>query len=265
MWSCAIPASNGESAFFSAAFFGLSSASDVCGYCGQEFSPDPPNWRERKRHLDDQHRFRECDYSGEVFRGDFILDHLQDKHALRLGHGSYDLVLACAKAEPVPQLTNDDDNKDGTSEVLNLGKNPSNCQIDSSPWTSWKQIKASASSSHAQLDTDLPIEGVTSGDESDFWTGQQSSRRTSSVKSYSSSVNSSLHGSEEMDTDYQSAPAFSKDSQSLANAKPSLPSRRKLIPQPPSAKATRPIAKRLSFSCEICNRTVRVRRRRDWQ
>lgn len=102
--------------------------------------------------------------------------------------------------------------------------------------------------------------------EKDFWTARRPSRRSSSVRSYSSSRNSSLHGSPMMDSSYQS-PVF--PTVSLEREHADAPDQsRGLFPAPIDWGLPQSLdykRKKFSFDCEICGELVRVNRRREWQ
>lgn len=102
--------------------------------------------------------------------------------------------------------------------------------------------------------------------EQDFWTGRRQSHRPSSVQSYGSSRNSSLHGSPAMDPSYQS-PLLSTEDQKHGSTQASH-SPRGLFPAPIDWTATQSpdqVTKRFSFDCEICGEVVKASRRLDWQ
>ena len=99
-----------------------------------------------------------------------------------------------------------------------------------------------------------------------FWTGLLQSSRPSSVKSYGSSRNSSLHGSPAMDASYQS-PIFSIENEKHGSAEAGK-SPRGLLPAPIDWTATQSrntVNKEFSFDCEICGEFLKASRRRDWQ
>lgn len=102
--------------------------------------------------------------------------------------------------------------------------------------------------------------------EQDFWTGRRQSHRPSSVQSYGSSRNSSLHGSPVMDPSYQS-PVFSTEDQ--RNGSPGAGnSPRGLFPAPIDWTATQSrdqVSQGFTFNCEICGELVKASRRFDWQ
>ncbi|POS72353.1 hypothetical protein DHEL01_v209251, partial [Diaporthe helianthi] len=65
---------------------------DTCGYCGDDFARSGINqpeeghvrhvteqdWDERVRHLQDQHKFRDCDGSKGFVRADYFQRHLRE-------------------------------------------------------------------------------------------------------------------------------------------------------------------------------------------
>lgn len=92
---------------------------------------------------------------------------------------------------------------------------------------------------------------------SEFWTGESRGRRPSSIRSYSSSRNSSLRGDSAFDPQEQ-GPTFHPTSSRSSSfdfdgVSPGLP--------PPPAE----IGKKLSFMCDVCGDTIRVDKRRQWQ
>lgn len=92
----------------------------------------------------------------------------------------------------------------------------------------------------------------------DFWTGGHTPRRRGSMKSRSSSMNSSLHGYATFDPQEQ-APVF-LDSHSRSSADFGNTSRGLPLPPLPMQKG-----KKLSFECDACGVMVQVDRRLDWQ
>jgi len=91
-----------------------------------------------------------------------------------------------------------------------------------------------------------------------FWTGGRTRRRSASVHSAYSSMNSSLRGDEvcfdpsEQNPHFTQSPRRSEQRDSFMTS-PGLP--------PPPVK----LGKKLSFECDICRKTIRVSRRREWQ
>jgi hypothetical protein len=89
-------------------------AADVCGYCGEEFprsgknqggcSVSDPDWEDRVRHLQDVHKFRECNSSKKFYRADHFRQHLKHSHAGTSGKWTNMLENACMMEEepPVP-------------------------------------------------------------------------------------------------------------------------------------------------------------------
>ncbi|KAK4160252.1 hypothetical protein QBC43DRAFT_114647 [Cladorrhinum sp. PSN259] len=83
---------------------------DTCGYCGKEFGRNGPNatvseddWEKRARHLQDVHKFRECNASKKFFRADHFRQHLKHSHAGTSGKWTNMLENACMiEEEPVP-------------------------------------------------------------------------------------------------------------------------------------------------------------------
>ncbi len=89
---------------------------DSCGYCGKEFErtgpPGDQNGRfitdkdleERIVHLQDTHKFRECNSSKKFYRADHFRQHLKHSHAGTSGKWTNMLENACMMEEdpPVP-------------------------------------------------------------------------------------------------------------------------------------------------------------------
>lgn len=122
------------------------------------------------------------------------------------------------------------------------------------PWSSWVK-------SNHNLSGEEEAPGLTS--QQDFWTARRSSHRPSSVHSYSSSRNSSLRGSETMDSTYQ-RPEFREDHNEHKSPNEGN-SKRGLFPAPIDWSPNKDIRNKYMFTCEICGELVRVNRRRDWQ
>ncbi|KAK1710588.1 uncharacterized protein BDZ83DRAFT_591303, partial [Colletotrichum acutatum] len=85
---------------------------DSCGYCGEEFlrngrgSGDPAShrgteqdWDKRVRHLQEIHKFRECNMSKKFFRADHFRQHLKHSHAGTSGTWTNALENACILIE----------------------------------------------------------------------------------------------------------------------------------------------------------------------
>ncbi|SPJ72415.1 uncharacterized protein FTOL_02143 [Fusarium torulosum] len=97
---------------------------DTCGYCGDEFlrSGHGPgmgdlngvnaprhatdqDWDERIRHLQELHKFRECNSSKKFFRADHFRQHLKHSHASTSGKWTNMLENACMLEEdPTPDI-----------------------------------------------------------------------------------------------------------------------------------------------------------------
>lgn len=97
-WSCAA-LSGIEAAFHSSS---SANRSDVCGYCGQEFS-NPPQWDVRAEHLNHVHKFGECNQAKKFFRADHFRQHLKHSHQGTSGKWTNMLENACMKDEPAPE------------------------------------------------------------------------------------------------------------------------------------------------------------------
>ena len=90
-----------------------------------------------------------------------------------------------------------------------------------------------------------------------FWTGQTATKSPSSVRSYSSSRNSSLRGSMVVDPEEQNM--MIPDAKSCASSIDKIDMSPTLIPPPAKLGAE------TSFECDICGKDVKFARRRDWQ
>ncbi|KAI1442485.1 hypothetical protein F5Y02DRAFT_261092 [Annulohypoxylon stygium] len=86
---------------------------DICGYCGEEFErrggvgrprqPSDQDWEERLRHLQEVHKFRECNSSKKFYRADHFRQHLKHSHAGTSGKWTNMLENACMLDEEPPQ------------------------------------------------------------------------------------------------------------------------------------------------------------------
>lgn len=105
-WSCAALA--GYTAAFHASPSALNS-SDACGYCGAEFPRSggsvatDKDWDIRIEHLQNVHKFGECNYAKKFFRADHFRQHLKHSHAGTSGKWTNMLENACMKDEPAPE------------------------------------------------------------------------------------------------------------------------------------------------------------------
>ncbi|TAQ83602.1 hypothetical protein B7494_g8079 [Chlorociboria aeruginascens] len=115
-WSCA--ALSGYSAAFHASSNRPNEA-DTCGYCGEDFprsgisspSPNGPqiaivtdrDWDIRIVHLQEMHKFGECNHAKKFFRADHFRQHLKHSHAGTSGKWTNMLENACMKDEPLPE------------------------------------------------------------------------------------------------------------------------------------------------------------------
>jgi len=85
---------------------------DVCGFCGDEFSRSgsagrtrqatEQDWEARLRHLQEVHKFRECNSSKKFFRADHFRQHLKHSHAGTSGKWTNMLETACMLNEDPP-------------------------------------------------------------------------------------------------------------------------------------------------------------------
>lgn len=60
------------------------------------------DWDERIRHLQDQHKFRECNSSKKFYRADHFRQHLKHSHAGTSGKWTNMLETACMIEEEPP-------------------------------------------------------------------------------------------------------------------------------------------------------------------
>ena len=81
---------------------GAPSTEDICGYCGMHFTNNPPDWDARVTHLNQVHKFGECNQSKKFFRADHFRQHLKHSHAGTSGKWTNMLESACMKDEPQP-------------------------------------------------------------------------------------------------------------------------------------------------------------------
>ncbi|EGS22560.1 uncharacterized protein CTHT_0021080 [Thermochaetoides thermophila DSM 1495] len=85
---------------------------DICGYCGKEFNrtggsqgaqgglrASEQDWEERVRHLQEIHKFRECNASKKFYRADHFRQHLKHSHAGTSGKWTNMLENACMMEE----------------------------------------------------------------------------------------------------------------------------------------------------------------------
>lgn len=97
-WSCAaLP--NVEAAFHTSIANG--GATDVCGYCGQDF-PNPAQWDVRREHINQTHKFGECNQAKKFYRADHFRQHLKHSHGGASGKWTNMLETACMREEPLP-------------------------------------------------------------------------------------------------------------------------------------------------------------------
>ncbi|RDL37791.1 uncharacterized protein BP5553_05224 [Venustampulla echinocandica] len=114
-WSCA--ALSGYPAAFHASSSRPNEA-DTCGYCGEDFprsgisspSAGPQvaiaterDWNARIAHLQEMHKFGECNHAKKFFRADHFRQHLKHSHAGTSGKWTNMLENACMKDEPLPE------------------------------------------------------------------------------------------------------------------------------------------------------------------
>ncbi|CAG8952251.1 hypothetical protein HYFRA_00000991 [Hymenoscyphus fraxineus] len=115
-WSCA--ALSGYSAAFHESSNRPNEA-DSCGYCGEDFprsgisSPSASrpqmhiatdrDWDVRIQHLQEMHKFGECNHAKKFFRADHFRQHLKHSHAGTSGKWTNMLENSCMKDEPLPE------------------------------------------------------------------------------------------------------------------------------------------------------------------
>lgn len=115
-WSCA--ALSGYAAAFHTSPTRPNEA-DSCGYCGEDFprsgisSPTASghqiavateqDWEVRIMHLQEMHKFGECNHAKKFFRADHFRQHLKHSHAGTSGKWTNMLENACMKDEPLPE------------------------------------------------------------------------------------------------------------------------------------------------------------------
>ncbi|ROT38272.1 hypothetical protein SODALDRAFT_360624 [Sodiomyces alkalinus F11] len=108
-WSCSALTSH-ERAFHEST--NRPGEADTCGYCGEEFPrsgravvPSAPrqvtsqNLEERARHLQEVHKFRECNSSKKFYRADHFRQHLKHSHSGMSGKWTNMLENACMMEE----------------------------------------------------------------------------------------------------------------------------------------------------------------------
>ncbi|KAJ8124751.1 hypothetical protein O1611_g8889 [Lasiodiplodia mahajangana] len=86
---------------------------DTCGYCGEEFvrssgaargrHATERDWDLRLKHLQEVHKFRECNSSKKFYRADHFRQHLKHSHAGTSGKWTNMLENACMLDEEPPQ------------------------------------------------------------------------------------------------------------------------------------------------------------------
>jgi hypothetical protein len=98
-WSCAA-LNTIETAFHTSP--STNGATDICGYCGDEFS-NPADWNHRRDHVLQTHKFGECNQAKKFFRADHFRQHLKHSHAGTSGKWTNMLETTCMRDEPLPQ------------------------------------------------------------------------------------------------------------------------------------------------------------------
>ncbi|KAI0809552.1 hypothetical protein GGR55DRAFT_689320 [Xylaria sp. FL0064] len=111
-WSCsALLMSGFDRAFHESA--NRPGEADTCGYCGEEFGRSggaaqarhatERDWDMRLKHLQEAHKFRECNSSKKFYRADHFRQHLKHSHAGTSGKWTNMLENACMLDEEPPQ------------------------------------------------------------------------------------------------------------------------------------------------------------------
>lgn len=73
-------------------------SSDICLYCGDEFSNFPQrNWDQRLEHLSGIHKFDDCNQEKKFFRADHFRQHIKHSHTGRSGTWTSILENVCMK------------------------------------------------------------------------------------------------------------------------------------------------------------------------
>lgn len=72
---------------------------DICGFCGQEFE-NPADWTDRTMHLQQAHKFAQCNFEKKFFRADHFRQHLKHSHDGTSGRWTNVLENTCMKDEP---------------------------------------------------------------------------------------------------------------------------------------------------------------------
>lgn len=76
-----------------------SQPTDTCGFCGEEFSNQPPDWDQRIEHLTSVHKWGECNSVKKFFRADHFRQHLKHSHAGKSGKWTNNLEQTCLRGE----------------------------------------------------------------------------------------------------------------------------------------------------------------------
>ncbi|KAH8655004.1 hypothetical protein BGZ60DRAFT_385787, partial [Tricladium varicosporioides] len=106
-WSCAFISG------YAQAFYNSSTNpnhADTCGYCGEEYPRSDfglgagavatdQDWKVRISHLQEAHKFKECNQDKKFFRADHFRQHLKHSHAGRYGTWSNLIENACMKRD----------------------------------------------------------------------------------------------------------------------------------------------------------------------
>jgi hypothetical protein len=96
---------------------------DTCGYCGEDFprsgislpsrsghqivTQTKQDWRVRIVHLQEIHKFGECNRARKFFRADHFREHLKHSHAGTSGKWTNMIENACMKDEPLQSQSGD--------------------------------------------------------------------------------------------------------------------------------------------------------------
>ena len=109
------------------------SPTDLCGYCGEEFSNEPRDPEARQQHLLSVHKFGECNRAKKFYRADHFRQHLKHSHAGKNGKHTNALEQRCARDENPPLSSDNSQSSTPTqvpsAPVANMGNLRPNPQI----------------------------------------------------------------------------------------------------------------------------------------
>ena len=92
------------------------SPTDLCGYCGEEFSNEPRDPESRQQHLITVHKFGECNRAKKFWRADHFRQHLKHSHAGKNGKHTNALENTCQNDE-TPQMSSDNSQSSTPTQV----------------------------------------------------------------------------------------------------------------------------------------------------